>query len=63
MTATLTTAPIDPFGQEIPEPTPDLTNYVQVHRAMRIADDQLVAAPTEIAAGDRPRAARCSRCG
>ncbi|HSB86397.1 MAG TPA: hemerythrin domain-containing protein [Ilumatobacteraceae bacterium] len=57
MTATLTTAPLDPFGYEVPEPSPDLTNYRQAHRAMRIADDQLVEALTEIVAGDRNRAA------
>lgn len=42
MTATLTIAPLDPLGYEVPEPVPDLTNYRQIHEAMRIADDQLV---------------------
>lgn len=47
-------APIDALGAEI---VPDLTTYRQVHRAMRIADDQLVAALTDLTAGDRRRAA------
>jgi len=47
------TAPIDALGAEI---VPDLTTYRQVHRAMRIADDQLVDALTDITAGDRHRA-------
>lgn len=61
MTATLTavptTAPIDPLGHEVPVPGPDLSEYRQVHRAMRIANDQLVAAVRSVAMHDMRRAA------